>query len=163
MIGLLNRYFDCQVPAILERGGEVLKFMGDGLLAIFPLPDGAPDAEPTCHAALAAARAARANILALDGATGVDGVASLRFGVALHLGDVLYGNIGGGSRLDFTCIGPSVNLAARIEKLTGKLGRTVLVSGDMARHCREETMPVGDFALAGFSAPQTVYGLTDES
>lgn len=162
LIGLLNRYFDAQVPPILERGGEVLKFMGDGLLAIFPLPDGAADAGATCQAALAAARAARANVAALSGATGIDSVPSVRFGVALHLGDVLYGNIGGGTRLDFTCIGPAVNLAARIEKLTGKLGRTVLTSDEVARHCRAETLALGEFALAGFKEPQTIYGLADE-
>jgi adenylate cyclase len=163
LIGLLNRYFDAQVPPILDRGGEVLKFMGDGLLAIFPLPEGTADAGPTCRAALEAARAARANVAALSGATGIVDLDEVRFGVALHLGDVLYGNVGGGSRLDFTCIGPAVNLAARIEKLTGKHGRTVLMSEEVARHCRDQTAALGEFALAGFSRPQTVYGLLDET
>ena len=113
LVDLLNRYFDCQVPAIEKHGGEVLKFMGDGLLAIFPI--GAEGDFPAiCASALAAGRAARDNIAALDAAE--DGPA-LRFGLALHLGDVLFGNIGSGNRLDFTAIGPAVNLAARLEKL----------------------------------------------
>ncbi|MGH7065527.1 MAG: adenylate/guanylate cyclase domain-containing protein, partial [Stellaceae bacterium] len=128
LIGLLNRYFDCQVPAILAQGGEVLKFIGDGLLAIFPLAENG--AALACAAALAAAREAQTNILALAGDTGIDDVGGVGFGLALHIGRVLYGNIGGGNRLDFTCIGPAVNLAARIEALAGRLGRAILASAD---------------------------------
>src|ERR1700726_1416814 len=131
LVDLLNRYFDCQVPPILEHGGEVLKFMGDGLLAIFPIGAGAAAAQ-VCAAALAAAHDARTNIAKLQAAADDD--AGVRFGLALHVGDVLYGNIGGGNRLDFTCIGPAVNLAARLEKLAGRLGRTILVSEEFARH-----------------------------
>jgi adenylate cyclase len=87
----------------------------------------------------------------------------LRFGLALHIGDVLYGNIGSGSRLDFTCIGPAVNFAARIEKLTGQVGREILASGEFARHCRGEFTALGEFALSGFSATQQVFGLEDEA
>jgi len=161
LIGLLNRYFDCQVPAILEAGGEVLKFMGDGLLAIFPI-DGVA-VEAVCARALAAALAAREAVSALSAGHGVAAAGQLRFGLALHLGEVLYGNIGGGNRLDFTCIGPAVNLAARLEKLAGRLGRTILASGDFAARCGPGLVPVGDFTLAGFAATQTVYGRADES
>jgi adenylate cyclase len=115
MIDLLNRYFDCQVPVILDHGAEVLKFMGDGLLAIFTI---AGDETEVCKRALAAARRAQANITELS----VSAMPGLRFGLALHVGDVLYGNIGSGNRLDFTCIGPAVNFAARMEKLAGELG-----------------------------------------
>ena len=159
LIELLNRYFDCQVPAIAAHGGDVLKFMGDGLLAIFPT-GGAKDAAATCRDALAAAREARAAIAALGAS---DGGEAVRFGLALHVGEVLYGNIGSGPRLDFTCIGPAVNLAARIEKLAGTLGRTVLASGDFARHCGDAMTPVGAFALPGFSGKQAVFGLADET
>ena len=162
LISLLNRYFDCQVPAIHEHGGEVLKFMGDGLLAIFPLrPE--RDIDAVCGDALAAASLARRHLAELAGKTGVDGVADLRFGLALHVGEVLYGNIGGGNRLDFTCIGPAVNLAARLEKLAGKLGRSVTVSSDFAAHCRLPLARLGDFELSGFPAKQTVYGLADDT
>ncbi|MGB9389848.1 MAG: adenylate/guanylate cyclase domain-containing protein [Xanthobacteraceae bacterium] len=159
LVDLLNRYFDCQVPAIEQHGGEVLKFMGDGLLAIFPI--GAEGDFPAiCASALAAGRAARDNIAALDAAE--DGPA-LRFGLALHLGDVLFGNIGSGNRLDFTAIGPAVNLAARLEKLAGRLGRTILASEDFVDYCGDDGLqPVGRFAVAGFAAEQMVFGLADE-
>jgi adenylate cyclase len=163
LIDLLNRYFDCQVPAILDRGGEVLKFMGDGLLAIFPIADNDRDASRICARVVGAALDARAKVAALDGVPGIEGTDRVRFGLALHLGEVQYGNIGGGNRLDFTCIGPAVNLAARIEKLAGKLGRTVLASGDFARHCGSGLAAVGEFSLPGVSAAQPVFGLRDEA
>jgi adenylate cyclase len=154
IIDLLNRYFDCQVPVILEHGAEVLKFMGDGLLAIFPITDNETEA---CKRALAAARQAKASIAALASSA----MPGLRFGLALHIGDVLYGNIGSGNRLDFTCIGPAVNCAARIEKLTGQLGRAILASDEFARCCPSEFTALGEFSLAGFSAAQVIYDLAD--
>jgi len=161
LIELLNRYFDGQVPAIRRYGGEVLKFMGDGLLAIFPVAEGSGNISQVCQSALAAAREAKAAVAEM--ADRNDGSAdSVRFGLALHLGEVLYGNIGGESRLDYTCIGPAVNLAARLEKLTAKLGRTILASTLFAQHCPDAFLPVGEFALAGFAAPQMAFGLTDE-
>ena len=161
LIDLLNTYFDCQVPAILAQGGEVLKFMGDGLLAIFTIPEHEPGAAETCRSALAAAREARQRIAALDpSAIAADG--PVRFGLALHLGEVLYGNIGGASRLDFTCIGPAVNLAARLEKLTGKLGCAILASEEFAADCGSEFYPLGKFVFSGFSEARTVFALKDE-
>ena len=155
LIDLLNRYFDCQVPVILEHGAEVLKFMGDGLLAIFTV---AGDEPQVCKRALAAARLTQANVAALAS----EAMPGLRFGLALHIGDVLYGNIGSGNRLDFTCIGPAVNVAQRIEKLAGALGRGVLASGEFAEHCRGEFTALGEFTLPGFSAAQEIFGLADE-
>jgi adenylate cyclase len=158
LVDLLNRYFDCQVPPILEHGGEVLKFMGDGLLAIFPI--GAEATATTCADALKAGHAARGQIAKLQATE--DDTMQVRFGLALHVGDVLYGNIGSGNRLDFTCIGPAVNLAARLEKLAGRLGRTILASQDFANHCKNDFEPLGRFAVAGFAEEQTVFGLADE-
>src|SRR5262249_26585652 len=160
LVDLLNRYFDCQVPAILEHGGEVLKYMGDGLLAIFQI--GAErDYATTSAAALKAGRTARNQIAALSA---IDGDSSgLRFGLALHVGDVLFGNIGSGNRLDFTCIGPAVNLAARLEKLAGRLGRTILASEDFVDHCGDDRLqPVGRFAVARFAARAIGVGLARE-
>jgi len=154
MIDLLNRYFDCQVPVILDHGAEVLKFMGDGLLAILAI---AGDETEVCKRALAAARQAQANIAALASSA----MPGLRFGLALHIGNVLYGNIGSGNRLDFTCIGPAVNCAARIEKLASQLGRAILASGEFARYCPGDFTALGKFTLAGFSASQAVFGLED--
>jgi adenylate cyclase len=160
LIPLLNRFFDCQVPAILDHGGEVLKFMGDGLLAIFPVGGGERAMAQVCADALAAALAARATVATLD-LPGGDG--RPRFGLALHCGQVHYGNIGSGPRLDFTCIGPAVNLAARIEKLAGRFERTVLASADFARYCPTGLTAIGAFALPGFGAAHDVFGLADEA
>jgi adenylate cyclase len=160
LVDLLNRYFDCQVPPILAHGGEVLKFMGDGLLAIFPIGDGAESAK-VCDSALGAAHAARTNVAELHATASED--AGIRFGLALHVGDVLYGNIGSGNRLDFTCIGPAVNLAARLEKLAGRLGRSILASQEFASHCGHDLQPIGRFAVAGFAEEQTAFGLHDEA
>ena len=160
LVELLNDYFDCQVPAILDHGGEALKFMGDGLLAIFPIGSDRDPAE-VCARALASAYEARRNIAALNRSTRNE-VGGVRFGLALHVGDVLYGNVGGGNRLDFTCIGAAVNLAARLEKLAGKLGRVILASDEFARHCGSDFQPIGQFPLAGFAAQQTVFGVPDE-
>ena len=159
LVDLLNRYFDCQVPAILEHGGEVLKFIGDGLLAIFPLAEGNADAHEVCNRALAAAREAQLNIDAIEAPTNIGHEHGIRFGLALHLGEVLYGNIGSGNRLDFTCIGPAVNLAARLEKLAAGLGRTIILSPEFAQHCRVDLEPLGEFAVAGFAAAQRAFGL----
>ena len=162
VVDILNRYFDCQVPAILGHGGEVLKFMGDGLLAIFPIGDGEDDTRAVCQRVLDAAQACRINVAEMAYDHGPEKLEGFRFGLALHIGKVLYGNIGGGDRLDFTCIGPAVNLAARIEKMTSRLNRTVLASTEFARHVDANWSDLGLFSVAGFAAPQRVYGLPDE-
>jgi adenylate cyclase len=160
LIDLLNRYFDCQVPAILDHGGEVLKFMGDGLLAIFPLAADASDADQVCGQALAGAREAKKLVDALDVPAGATSDQATRFGLALHVGQVMYGNIGGGNRLDFTCIGPAVNLAARLEKIAPQLGQTIVASAEFAAHVPGEFAQLGECTVAGFAAPQPVFGLT---
>jgi adenylate cyclase len=162
VVALLNRYFDCQVPAIRAQGGEVLKFMGDGLLAIFPVDDLAEN-RAVCGGVLMAAREVEATIRAADWG-GLEVRGGVQFGVALHVGEVLYGNVGSANRLDFTCIGPAVNLAARIEALSGQIGRTILVSADFALQCPQELeqnalVPLGTFALKGVAVPQLVYGI----
>jgi adenylate cyclase len=162
MVDILNLYFDCQVAAIRDRGGEVLKYMGDGLLAVFPIDEYVDDARQVCGQVLDAARESRAGVAALEYATG-EAVEHFRFGVALHVGPVLYGNIGGGNRLDFTCIGPAVNLAARLEKIAGRLGHTVVASEGFAGICREGWSDLGEFPIAGLSKAQRVYGLADET
>jgi adenylate cyclase len=155
VIGVLNELFDCQVPAIEDHGGEVLKFIGDGLLAIFPLAsDG--DVRKRCADGLAAARAAFA---ALD-VRNAKAESPIEFGLALHVGEVAYGNIGGALRLDFTAIGPAVNLAARLESLTGKLGRRIVLSSELAEHAAVPLVELGTFELKGVSGAPRVFGLT---
>jgi adenylate cyclase len=160
LVDLLNRYFDCQVPTIQEHGGEVLKFMGDGLLAIFPLPHEIDAACRVCRRALASARESQTLVRALEAPVGFE---AIRFGLALHVGQVLYGNIGGGNRLDFTCIGPAVNLAARLEKTAPRLGQTIVASAEFAAHVPDEFTRLGECTVAGFAEPQAVFGLTDSS
>ncbi len=162
VVDILNHYFDCQVAAIRTHGGEVLKYMGDGLLAVFPIDEYVGDTQQVCGRVLEAARESRANVEALHYPNG-EAIERFRFGVALHVGSVLYGNIGGGNRLDFTCIGPAVNLAARLEKIAGRLGRTVVASEGFAGICRGGWSELGEFPIAGFSKAERVYGLVDET
>ncbi|WP_035642175.1 adenylate/guanylate cyclase domain-containing protein, partial [Bradyrhizobium sp. ORS 375] len=111
------------------------------------------------------ARASRARVDALEYAAGGTGE-RFRFGVALHVGRLLYGNIGGGNRLDFTCIGPAVNLAARLEKIAARLKRTVIASEAFAAACSEPAADLwtdlGQFPIAGLSTEQRVFGLREE-
>jgi adenylate cyclase len=162
VVDILNCYFDCQVPAILNHGGEVLKFMGDGLLAVFPIADDDSDSEAVCHRVLEAAKEARAAVTTLQCVHETGILDGFRFGVALHVGKVLYGNIGGGNRLDFTCIGPAVNLAARLEKIAGRLGRTVIASAGFAGFSGDDWTDLGDFPVAGFARAERVFGLQEE-
>jgi adenylate cyclase len=144
VIDTVNRVFECQVTPIEKRGGEVLEFTGDGILAIFPLGVGNDDTTTLCDLALDAAYEAVAAVAGLE-PTG----ASPRIGIALHVGELAYGNVGGANRLDFTAIGLAVNLAARLEGVTAKLGRAIVVSEDFARLTTRPTEDLGCFALKG--------------
>jgi adenylate cyclase len=148
VVEILNGYFDCQVSSIRAHGGEVLKFMGDGLLAVFPIDEYVGDVRQVCSRVLEAARESRASVEAMHFPIG-EAVERFRFGVALHVGKILYGNIGGGNRLDFTCIGPAVNLAARLEKLAGSLNRTIVASAGFAGICAGGWADLGEFPTAG--------------
>lgn len=156
IIGILNEFFECQVPAIEQGGGQVLKFIGDGLLAMFPV-DEKRDAKTAGDAAVKATAVAFAALAKLNKLRRKRGDADLAFGVALHLGEVAYGNIGGASRLDFTAIGPAVNLASRIEGMTGKLGKPVLLSAAVAKEVTLPTRSVGSFELKGITGPAELF------
>ncbi|MCO5131051.1 MAG: adenylate/guanylate cyclase domain-containing protein [Xanthobacteraceae bacterium] len=163
VVEMLNLYFDCQVEPIAAYGGEVLKFMGDGLLAVFPIAEGGTDAAEVCGRVLAAARASRARVAAMTFRHGDAAIDSFRFGLALHVGEVLYGNIGGRDRLDFTCIGPAVNLAARLERIASGLNRTIVASETFAAAAPKDWIDLGEFPIAGFRHTERVYGLADET
>jgi adenylate cyclase len=162
IVDILNNYFDCQVAAIRAHGGEVLKYMGDGLLAVFPIDEYVGDEQQVCSNVLEAAHESRASVADMHYPIG-EAVERFRFGVALHVGRILYGNIGGGNRLDFTCIGPAVNLAARLEKIASRLHRTVVASEGFAGICRGGWSDLGEFPVAGFAKAARVYGLVDET
>jgi len=159
-VALLNRLFDCQVPAVERHGGEVLKFIGDGMLAIFPVDDPGKD-RGVVGEAISAAKEAFAALDAWNGERTGDGLGAVRFGLALHLGEVGYGNIGGAGRLDFTCIGAAVNLASRVEGLTGKLGKRLLLTESVAAVAEARTRRVGAFEVKGVGTAPVVYELED--
>jgi adenylate cyclase len=157
LLELLNDTFDCVVGAVTAYGGEVLKFIGDAVLTVFR-------AEPGQEAqACAAARAAAADLFARlaekNSSRGSDERPLLDIGLSLHLGDVHYGNIGGATRLDFTVIGPAVNLSSRVQGLCPKLGRRVLVTADVAHHLAGHVDALGLHTLKGISEPVQVFGL----
>jgi class 3 adenylate cyclase len=158
MIAALDAWFDRLAGAVHAFGGEVLKFIGDGLLAIFPVTDTPAEA---CDAALRAVTAARAGMDHLDDARRAQGRPPLPFGAALHLGEMLWGNIGAVNRLDFTAIGPAVNLVSRLEGLCRPLGRSVLVSGAFAAETATPLLSLGEHRLRGIAAPCAVSTLPD--
>jgi adenylate cyclase len=156
VIDLLNAYFDAMSEPIEAHGGEILKFMGDGLLAVFPL------SVPTaCTDMLAAIREGRAAMAALNDKSLVSHHPQLGYGVGVHLGDVMYGNIGSKTRLDFTVIGPAVNVASRLESLTKDVGRPVLLSKEFVERagCHGEVDALGAFDLRGIERPVEVAAL----
>jgi class 3 adenylate cyclase len=158
VIAALDAWFDRITGAVHAFGGEVLKFIGDGVLAIFPVT-GAP--AEACEAGLRAIVAARAGMAQLDRVRQTQGLPPLPFGAALHLGEILWGNIGAADRLDFTAIGPAVNLVSRLEGLCRPLGRSVLISGAVAAETPAPLVPLGEHALRGITAPCTVFTLRD--
>lgn len=150
VIDLLNDYFDAMSEPIARHGGEILKFIGDGLLAIFPLSE--PKA---CVNLLHAVTEAREAMAALNERNSATGRAPLNYGIGVHVGDVMYGNIGSKARLDFTVIGPAVNMASRLETLTKQIGKPVLLSRDFAELVAPEfeLERVGQHMVRGFSDP----------
>lgn len=159
VVALLNAYFGAMGGAVTAAGGEILKFMGDAMLAIFPIA-GATARAHAVKQAVRAAIAAEDAITALNTQRDAAGEPQVRFGLALHLGEVLFGNIGASARLDFTVIGPAVNHAARLEKLCAVLDRPVVVSDAIAALLpHDRTVPLGRHPLKGIAAPQAVYAL----
>jgi adenylate cyclase len=155
VIAALDAWFDRIAGSVHAFGGEVLKFLGDGMLAIFPVAGGSPGA--ACDAALNAVSAARAGMAHLDQVRDREGLPPLPFGAAVHLGDVLWGNIGAADRLDFTAIGPAVNLVSRLEGLCRPLDKGILVSGAAAAETSAALTPLGMHALRGIASPCAVF------
>src|SRR6266699_1032642 len=159
VIAALDAWFDRIAGAVHAFGGEVLKFIGDGVLAIFPVARGVP--RGACDAALRAVAAARVGMAHLDEARRRQGLSPLPFGAALHLGEMLWGNIGAADRLDFTAIGPAVNLVSRLEGLCKPLRKTVLVSGALAAETQTPLIALGTHALRGITSPCVVFTLPE--
>ena len=159
VISALDTWFDRIAGAIHAFGGEVLKFTGDGILAIFPVVGGTP--RSACEAALRAVSAARVGMARLDEQRLRQGLPTLPFGAALHLGEILWGNIGAADRLDFTAIGPAVNLVSRLEGLCKSLRKTVLVSGALAAETELPLIALGTHTLRGIASPCAVFTLPE--
>lgn len=160
MLALLNDYAEVQVDAIERHGGHVLKFIGDAILAIFPHADDGL----ACEQALAAAFDYRARLAALRSTRRAGGLTVPDTHLALHLGDLLYGNVGSPRRLDFTVLGPAVNEAARIEALCGSLEKPVIVSSAFAAKAgaaRTRLVSLGRYALKGIARPQEMFTLDE--
>ena len=143
---LLNEFFECALGPVLERKGEVLRFIGDAALAIFPIRESAAEA---CARALGAALDAMARMDKLNAARGTP----LRFGIGLHLGEVLYGNVGTPTRIEFTVIGAAANEAARIEALCKDLDAPLLLSETVAPHLSAPLRSLGRHRLRGVGEP----------
>jgi adenylate cyclase len=151
VVGVLDRYFESVATPIEEQGGEILKFIGDAILAVFPIGDEGPG--PACHRALAAAEAVLARVEAAS-RTEAEPIA---LGIALHTGRVMYGNIGGLTRLDFTVIGASVNELCRVEAMCKSLGEPLLMTAAFAAALGDvELRSLGHHALKGVAKPQEI-------
>lgn len=160
VITLLDDYFDALATPIQERRGEILKFIGDGMLAIFPAADD-DDFSQSSVRALEAATEGLERLDAVNKARGAIDRDELRTGIGLHLGEVIYGNVGSAERLDFTAIGPAVNLASRLEDLTKRLLRPMLFSSAFARVCPRPLVSLGFHPVRGLLDPEEVFGLPE--
>ena len=165
----LNRYFDCMAEAVVENGGEVLRFIGDAVLAIFPFEDGSSSGRKCCDApdqacelAVNAAKDAMMRVRDANAILADKGQPPIGFGIGLHIGDVIYGNIGIPERLEFTVIGAAANEAARIEGMSKKLGNPVMISDAFARCYPGELVSLGHHGLRGLKEKREIFTLPDE-
>lgn len=156
MIAILNAVFDAQAQAIAAHGGEILKFIGDGMLAIFPI-DGAQSRAAAARHALAAASEAVTAIHRLTDDPSMAGEPPLKIVVALHVGTAFYGNVGAAERLDFTVIGPAVNLVSRLEAVGKTLDLPIIVSDDFAGAYAAPLTSLGLHNLRGLTAPHELF------
>jgi adenylate cyclase len=153
----LNEHLEAIGAPVIENGGEILKFLGDGLLAVFPTGDRTGQQCEACEAAfLTALEAIRRND-EVNATRERSGKPQLALDVALHFGEVVYGNVGTKRRLDFTVIGRAVNEVSRIEKLCDELGVHVLISGDFAKRCSARLKSLGAFKLRGVDSPRVLF------
>lgn len=160
MVQALNAYLDAMGRPLLERGGEILKFMGDGVLGVIGLES---ETTHACRAALQAARETLAAVNELNRARAAEGRVALDLDIVLHVGDVMYGNVGALGRLDFTMIGPAINEAARMEPMCRVLGCNLLASEAFFAACAEESRcelaSLGRHALRDIAGPRELYSL----
>lgn len=163
-LAILDDFFDSMAGAIMEHGGEVLKFIGDAVLAIFPIDDPDNPCPAASANAILAVRNAEHRLASLNQVRMTQGEPELGYGIALHRGDLTYGNIGAAERLDFTVIGPAVNQTSRIEGMCKTLGEQVLLSASFAESFSGRLHSLGKHRLRGVAAEQELFTLpTDEA
>ena len=154
---LLGRYFEMTAASVLDHGGEVVSLIGDAVLGLFRF-DGAPD--EACGRALAAASEARRR---LNTSQSVANNVAFDFGISLHLGQVIYGNVGVPERLQFTLVGSAVNEVVRVQDLTKSLGHPLLATGPFARAVAGVWQPLGEHHLRGLETPMPILTMTQPS
>jgi adenylate cyclase len=162
-LATLNAYYDCVVDAVVGQGGEVLKFIGDGVLAMFPFAAGTQAGVAACERALAAARDVADGLEKVNAERSESGLGNIRYGIALHAGDVMYGNVGSAHRLDFTVTGPTVNEVVRLESVCKTLDRPIVVSDVVASLAGKPLEHLGLHLLQGVTRPMPVFSLPERS
>jgi len=160
MIEVMNLYFDCMAEAVWDEGGEILKFMGDAMLVVFRITDQVSPGDAARRGVRAAVDAQR-RLADLSSRRTAEGLGPLQAGIAVHLGKVVYGNIGAKTRLDFTVMGSSVNLVARLQSLTGQLGEPILFSPPVAEHLADPAKSVGKHSFKGVEQPVEVFRIVE--
>ena len=156
LLSLLNTYFEFVSAAVTARGGEILRFIGDAMLIVFPVEDAEVGVRAACAAALDSARDAFDSLATFNFRRRRVGLPEIDFGVGLNVGEVIYGNVGAPERLDFTVMGPAVNRVARLESLTKELAEPILMSRDFADAIDEQVRSLGFHAMKGVPTPQEV-------
>ncbi len=162
-LACLNEFFDCVAGPVLDQGGQILRFIGDAALAIFPIEDGLDDTclQAACNRAIAAAHEASSRIESANTRRVKESAPTLGYGIALHVGNVTYGNIGTGNRLEFTVIGEAANLTARIESMCKLLDEPVLLSAEFSRCGPDRFVSLGQHQLKGIDKPQEIFALRE--
>ena len=161
LLKILNDYFEFIAAAVTARGGEILRFIGDAMLIVFPI-DEHVSPRSACQAALEAAHDAQQSIASLNHIRRRNGREEIRFGLGLNVGEVIYGNVGAPDRLDFTVMGPAVNRTARLESLSKELGMIVLLSREFAELIDSPSKYLGDFPVKGIEKPLAVFAPADD-
>ena len=158
LLSMLNTYFEYISAAVSEHGGEVLRFIGDAMLIVFPV-DSNVNISHTCKLALDAAIDILRDLKSFNQQRLQQGYPEIRFGIGLHIGQVIYGNVGAPDRLDFTVMGAAVNRTARLEELTKKVGVPLLLSAEFAQNTEVSVRYMGEFEMRGVTQKQEVFAL----
>ena len=160
VLGMLNEYFEFVAAAVTARGGEILRFIGDAMLIVFPIDDDMCQ-KAACNAAIDSAIDAQSTLASLNHRRRRRGEPEIKFGVGLNVGEVVYGNVGAPDRLDFTVMGPVVNRTARLESLTKTLGFNILFSQQFSESIDTPSTCLGMHEMKGITESQAVYAVSD--